>query len=137
MGVIEIIVCSKTTPSPRNWHQKRQIALFMHDKTFIFWYKCSNSLKIPLKKLENRRLSGNQEFNPRKRLASKITRSKSVRFLYLGLLKSQVYSPWPNNLDDRETNIRGVVGNLKPGMIRSAIASMLERRSFWVLICKI
>ena len=28
MGVIEITFSSKTTPSPRNWHKKHEIALF-------------------------------------------------------------------------------------------------------------
>ena len=42
-------------------------------------------------------------------------------FFLWGYLKSKVYSPLPNNLDELETNIRREVGNLQPDVIRNAI----------------
>lgn len=44
-----------------------------------------------------------------------------------GYLKSKVYSPWPRNLDDLETNIRREVRNLQPAMIRRAIMEIKVR----------
>ena len=48
-------------------------------------------------------------------------------FFLCGYLKSQVYSPWPKNLDELEANIRRVVGNLQPGVIRNAIMDIKKR----------
>ena len=44
-----------------------------------------------------------------------------------GYLKSKVYSPWPRNLDDLETNITREVRNLQPAMITRAIMEIKVR----------
>ena len=48
-------------------------------------------------------------------------------FFLWGYLKSKVYSPLPNNLDELETNIRREVGNLQPNVIRNAILDIKKR----------
>ena len=52
---------------------------------------------------------------------------KSIKQISKIYLKSQVYSPWPKNLDELEANIRRVVGNLQPGVIRNAIMDIKKR----------
>ena len=48
-------------------------------------------------------------------------------FFLWGYLKSKVYSPLPNNLDELEANIRREVGNLQPDVIRNAILDIKKR----------
>ena len=88
MEVIEVTFCSKTTPSSRNEHRKIQKL----QCSFITFEK---------RQFEDRMISRNSirgrdwparspDLNP-------------LDFFLWGYLKSQVYKPWPNSLDDLES----------------------------------